>query len=73
MDNGGKINNNKMVRCSVKIGKYCNEPYCRYLYHKQEAERWFQIFKNKLEAELLELKKNKIIENKLVNKKEKIK
>lgn len=59
-----------MVRCNIHSGKYCKEPYCNYIFHQQEAKRWLEIWKNKVNAELLEYKKKKIIGNKLVTRRQ---
>ncbi|MEK6878996.1 MAG: hypothetical protein AABY22_05280 [Nanoarchaeota archaeon] len=60
-----------MVKCNIKQGKYCNEPFCHYVFHQNESQKWLGIWKNKLEAELLEYKKKEIIRERLTIESEK--
>lgn len=58
-----------MVKCNIKNGKYCNEPFCQYIFHQAEEMKWLQIWKNKLDTELTEYRRKEFIEKKLVKKK----
>jgi hypothetical protein len=46
------------VPCHINEGEECEEPFCRFMFHTEEAEKAFQEYIAKIRAELDERKKH---------------